>query len=89
MGKKLWEKSLIFLLFYVILFLRKKFMAELSKPQRENLGKFFIDMARTVITVFVIGGLIPAANIPSGYIIIGYIVGISLLIIGLYFTKGD
>lgn len=62
---------------------------KLSKSQRENLGKFFIDMARTVITIFVIGGLIPAAHIPTGYIIIGLIVGILLLIIGLYFTKGD
>jgi len=60
----------------------------MNRIQHETLGKFFVDMAKIVLTIFVISGLVPAAKIPLVFVINGLLAGIFLLIIGLNILKG-
>ena len=61
---------------------------KINRIQKENLGKFFVDMAKVVLTIFVISGLIPATKIPLIFVISGLLMGIILLIIGITILKG-
>jgi len=45
-------------------------------------------MAKVVLTIFVISGLIPATKIPLIFVISGLLMGIILLIIGITILKG-
>ena len=61
----------------------------LNKLQKETLGKFFVDMSKIVLTIFVISGLIPKTELPIFFVIIGLLIGIALLTIGLSAIKGE
>ena len=60
----------------------------INRIQKETLGKFFVDMSKIVLTIFVISGLVPAAKIPLIFVFSGLLTGIILLIIGITILKG-
>jgi hypothetical protein len=61
---------------------------KINRIQKETLGKFFVDMSKVVLTIFVISGLIPATKIPLVFVFSGLLAGIILLIIGIIILKG-
>ena len=61
---------------------------DINRIQKETLGKFFVDMSKIVLTIFVISGLVSAAKIPLIFMFSGFLTGVTLLIVGIAILKG-
>ena len=61
---------------------------EMNRIQKEILGKFFVDMSKVVLTIFVISGLILTTKIPLIFVCSGLLTEIILLIIGIKILRG-
>tara|TARA_B100000315_G_scaffold247120_1_gene275399 strand:+ start:503 stop:706 length:204 start_codon:yes stop_codon:yes gene_type:complete len=59
----------------------------LDDRQQENLGKFFIDIAKIIFAVFVIGGFVPNSSITPIQIILAIVESLALVVMGLYLIK--
>ena len=59
----------------------------LDDRQQENLGKFFIDIAKIILAVFVIGGLVPNSPITSTQIVLAAVEAVACTGIGLWALK--
>lgn len=62
-------------------------MIRLNKVQEENLGKFFVDIAKAVVIGYVIAGIFGKATLI--YILLASCFAVIILLIGLIFLKED
>ena len=60
----------------------------MNDNQREVTAILFIDTAKTLLIVFIIGGFVPNANISIQHVIISIIVSLSLYIDAMRILRG-
>lgn len=61
---------------------------ELNNRQNETVSKFLIDIVKIVVTVFIIGGLVPNSPISVMHFIVAALSAMIMFIIGISLLKG-
>lgn len=61
----------------------------LNDKQNEAVAKFLIDMVKIVVTVFIIGGLVPNSPISAVHFIIAALSAAVMFVIAIYRLRGD
>lgn len=59
----------------------------LDDRQKENLGKFFMDVAKVIFAIFIIGGLVPNSPITFIQIVLAAVEAVVIVVIGLWILK--
>jgi len=61
----------------------------MSPKQRENTAKLFLDLSKIIVTVFVIGGLVPNSPIAAWQIVISFGISVMMYVVAMFLLKGD
>lgn len=61
----------------------------MNRKQKEATSKTFLDIAKTILAVFVVGGFIPGSPITSMHMIVGILWSVIIYLAAMLLLRGE
>lgn len=61
----------------------------MNSKQRENTAKLLLDLVKIIVTVFIVGGLVPNSPTAGWQIMLGFGVSLIIYAAAMFLLKGD
>jgi hypothetical protein len=60
-----------------------------NPQQRENTAKLLLDLAKIIVAVFVVGGLVPNSPMMAWHVILAFVFAVIMYVAAMLLLKGD